>query len=280
MADPDREISVMGILNLTDDSFYAGSRCLGADGGIDLEQVIGKIRQMFADGAGIVDIGACSSRPGAVLPDSAEEWRRLRPLIAVLRDEFPDGLFSIDTFRADIVSKCHDALGHFIDNDISTGEDDPQMLETVGSLGLGYIAMHKRGRPADMQERCSYRDVAGEVLEYFEDFGVRAGKAGIREWILDPGFGFAKTLDQNYALLRDLDRLTAAGRKILIGISRKSMIYRLINASPEDSMTQTQVLHMAALERGADILRVHDVAETVRTVMLYRKLEGSAADFS
>ena len=121
MADPDREISVMGILNLTDDSFYAGSRCLGADGGIDLEQVIGKIRQMFADGAGIVDIGACSSRPGAVLPDSAEEWRRLRPLIAVLRDEFPDGLFSIDTFRADIVSKCHDALGHFIVNDISAG---------------------------------------------------------------------------------------------------------------------------------------------------------------
>lgn len=272
MKEKDREITVMGILNLTGDSYFADSRCLGKDGNIDLEQVLEKTERMFAEGAGIVDIGACSSRPGAVLPDEAEEWRRLSPLMQVLRKEFPDGKFSVDTFRSGVVRKCFDNIGDFTVNDISAGEDDPQMLETVGKLGLGYVAMHKKGSPADMQDRCSYDDVTEEVLEYFRNFSVRAEKAGIRDWILDPGFGFAKTVAQNYRLLRELDRFPVLGRRILAGISRKSMIYKFLDITPEEALPQTQVLHLAALERGADILRVHDVAEAVRTVRLYRML--------
>ena len=216
----------MGILNLTPDSYFAESRCMGADGNIDLGQVLEKIRKMFADGAGIVDIGACSTRPGAELPDEDEEWRRLSVLMPVLRKEFPGRTFSVDTFRSGIVRKCFEAIGNFIVNDISAGEDDPKMLETVGKLGLTYVAMHKKGTPSDMQERCSYGDVTEDVLAYFRDFAVRADNAGITDWILDPGFGFAKTVEQNWQLMRELDRFSVQGRKVLVGISRKSMIYK------------------------------------------------------
>ena len=175
----DRDITVMGILNLTPDSYFAESRCMDADGNIDLGQVLEKIRKMFADGAGIVDIGACSTRPGAELPDEDEEWRRLSVLMPVLRKEFPERTFSVDTFRSGIVRKCFEAIGNFIVNDISAGEDDPKMLETVGKLGLTYVAMHKKGTPSDMQERCNYGDVTEDVLAYFRDFAVRADNAGI-----------------------------------------------------------------------------------------------------
>lgn len=269
----DRDITVMGILNLTPDSYFAESRCMGADGNIDLGQVREKIRKMFADGAGIVDIGACSTRPGAELPDEDEEWRRLSVLMPVLRKEFPGGIFSVDTFRSGIVRKCFEAIGNFIVNDISAGEDDPKMLETVGKLGLTYVAMHKKGTPSDMQERCSYGDVTEDVLAYFRDFAVRADNAGITDWILDPGFGFAKTVEQNWQLMRELDRFSGQGRKVLVGISRKSMIYKALGITPEEALPQTQAAHLAALERGADILRVHDVAEAVRTVRLYRMLQ-------
>ena len=268
-----KEITVMGIINLTGDSYYSESRCLGADGSIDLAQVIKKIGDMFDEGAGIVDIGACSTRPGAVLPDEEEEWRRLASLMAVLKNEFPGRLFSVDTFRAEIVRKCFDAIGDFVVNDISAGEDDPQMLDTAGKLGLTYVAMHKRGVPADMQSRCSYSDVSEDVMEYFRDFAARAEKAGIKDWILDPGFGFAKNIEQNWQLLRELGKFSAFGRKVLVGISRKSMIYRLMGITPEEALPQTQVLNLAALERGASILRVHDVAEAVRTVKAFRMLQ-------
>lgn len=268
-----KEITVMGIINLTGDSYYSESRCLGADGSIDLAQVIKKIGDMFDEGAGIVDIGACSTRPGAMLPDEEEEWRRLAPLMAVLKKEFPRRLFSVDTFRAGIVRKCFDAIGDFVVNDISAGEDDPQMLDTAGKLGLTYVAMHKRGVPADMQSRCSYSDVTEDVMEYFRDFAARAEKAGIKDWILDPGFGFAKNIEQNWQLLRELGKFSAFGRKVLVGISRKSIIYRLMNITPEEALPQTQVLNLAALERGASILRVHDVAEAVRTVKAFRMLQ-------
>ena len=268
-----KEITVMGIINLTGDSYYSESRCLGADGSIDLAQVIKKIGDMFDEGAGIVDIGACSTRPGAALPDEEEEWRRLAPLMAVLKNEFPGRLFSVDTFRAGIVRKCFDAIGDFVVNDISAGEDDPQMLDTAGKLGLTYVAMHKRGVPADMQSKCSYGDVTEDVMEYFRDFAARAEKAGIKDWILDPGFGFAKNIEQNWQLLRELGKFSAFGRKVLVGISRKSMIYRLMGITPEEALPQTQVLNLAALERGASILRVHDVAEAVRTVKAFRMLQ-------
>lgn len=269
----DKDITVMGILNLTPDSYFAESRCMDADGNIDLGQVLEKIRKMFADGAGIVDIGACSTRPGAELPDEDEEWRRLSVLMPVLRKEFPGRTFSVDTFRSGIVRKCFEAIGNFIVNDISAGEDDQKMMETVGKLGLTYVAMHKKGTPSDMQERCSYGDVTEDVLAYFRDFAVRAENAGITDWILDPGFGFAKTVEQNWQLMRELDRFSGQGRKVLVGISRKSMIYKVLDITPEEALPQTQAAHLAALERGADILRVHDVAEAVRTVRLYRMLQ-------
>lgn len=270
--DRNRKISVMGIVNLTGDSYFAASRCLKEDGNPDIGKTISVIGKMFGDGAGIVDIGACSTRPGAALPDMEEEWRRMKPLMDVLRKTFPEGRFSVDTFRAEIVRRCYDSIGDFIINDISAGEDDPQMLETAGRLGLQYIAMHKRGTPGNMQEMTGYRDVVSEVLDYFRGLAKKADKAGIRDWIIDPGFGFAKTVGQNYRLLAELDRFTESGRKILVGVSRKSMIYKLFGITPEEALPQTQVLHLAALQNGADILRVHDVAEAVRTVRTYRML--------
>ena len=268
----ERKISVMGIVNITGDSYFADSRCLGPDGKPDSGKIAGRIRKMFEEGAGIVDIGACSTRPGAGLISETEEWDRLAPVMDIIREQFPGRMFSIDTFRAGIVEKCASRIGKFTVNDISAGENDPRMLETAGSLGLPYIAMHKRGTPATMQTLCEYGDVVSEVVSYFENFAEKADRAGIVEWILDPGFGFAKTLEQNYRMLRELDRFTVFGRKILVGVSRKSMIYRRFGITPEESLPQTQVLHFAALQNGADILRVHDVAEAVRTVDLWRLL--------
>ena len=215
------------------------------------------------------------------------------PFLREVRRAFGDGVrISVDTYWASVVERCFDTVGPFMVNDISAGEDDPAMLPLVGRLGLEYVAMHKRGTPADMQSLamhkrgtpadmqslCQYEDVVEDVLAYFGDFGRRAAEHGIREWILDPGFGFAKTVEQNYRLLAGLDRFAALGRPILVGVSRKSMIYRLLGITPEESLPQTQVLHLAALERSASILRVHDVAEAVRTVRIWRALHGLQQD--
>ena len=279
--DPFRKIEVMGIINLTDDSYYSGSRVLREDGKPDPDVLLGKARQMADEGADILDIGACSSRPGAVPVSPREEWERLEPALKMLRAEFPDLAVSIDTWRSDIVERVHRLIGPFRVNDISAGEDDPAMLETVGRLGLEYVAMHKRGTSLTMQsltdytpdpERPDLSPVTAAVLRYFRDFAVQAEKKGIRRWILDPGFGFAKTLEQNYQLLNELESLQVIGRDILVGISRKSMIYKRFGITPEEALPATQVLHAEALRRGASILRVHDVAEARRTVALYREL--------
>ena len=279
--DPFRKIEVMGIINLTDDSYYSGSRVLREDGKPDPDALLGKARQMADEGADILDIGACSSRPGAVPVSPREEWERLEPALKMLRAEFPDLAVSIDTWRSDIVERVHRLIGPFRVNDISAGEDDPAMLETVGRLGLEYVAMHKRGTSLTMQsltdytpdpERPDLSPVTAAVLRYFRDFAVRAEKKGIRRWILDPGFGFAKTLEQNYQLLNELESLQVIGRDILVGISRKSMIYKRFGITAEEALPATQVLHAEALRRGASILRVHDVAEARRTVALYREL--------
>ena len=170
--------------------------------------------------------------------------------------------------------KARDIL---IANDISAGEDDPEMLPVVGRLGIGYIAMHKRGNSLTMQSLCDYEDVTRTVSDYFEEFSMKAQKFGLRYWVLDPGFGFAKNIDQNYQLLAQLDmissRFAPQGIRTLVGVSRKSMIYKLFGITPEESLAQTQVLHLKALQNGADILRVHDVAEASRTLALYRRLE-------
>lgn len=263
----DRHIDVMGIVNLTDDSYFAGSRCT------DVPAALGRIGRMLDEGAGIIDIGACSTRPGSLLVDEEEEWRRLEPLLTVLRASFPDVRISLDTFRSSVVSRAHDLIGHFIVNDISAGEDDPEMLPCVARLGLGYVAMHKRGTPSVMQDLCDYEDVVKDVASYFKGFGSRAREAGVKDWILDPGFGFAKTVEQNYALLKGLHLLRAEQcTRVLVGVSRKSMITKPLGITPDEALPATQAVHLAALQNGADILRVHDVAEAVRTVWLYRML--------
>ena len=256
----------MGIVNLTDDSYFAKSRCTSPD------QALALAARHIADGASILDVGAVSTRPGACPVSEDEEWRRLAPVLETLRREFPAVRISVDTTSASLVEKAYGLIGDFIVNDISAGEDDRMMLQTAGRLGLTYIAMHKRGNPRTMQQLTDYGDVVADVRLYFEQFVSKAKENGIRDWILDPGFGFAKTLEQNYALLRSLGgfRNIDSGRKLLVGISRKSMIYKALEISPEAALPATQVVHLRALENGADILRVHDVAEAARTLSLYR----------
>ena len=266
--------TIMGVVNMTDDSYFAESRCSGADAAIR------RIGQLVSDGADIIDIGACSSRPGSVPVGADCEWERLEPVLKEVKASFPGLRISIDTYWASVVEKAYSLIGGFIVNDISAGEDDPLMLSTVGRLGLEYIAMHKRGTSVSMSSLVDYDDVTSEVIRYFRDFAIKADNAGITEWILDPGFGFAKTVEQNYRLLADLPEIAAALRenglapRILVGVSRKSMIYKPLDSSPADVLPATQAVHMAALMKGADILRVHDVKEARQTVSLFEIMDS------
>ena len=269
-------IRIMGIVNLTDDSYYAPSRLLGAGRG----RLVGHVGAMVAEGMDILDIGACSTRPGSRPVGAEVEWTRLQPALEAIREAFPDLEISIDTYWASVVRKAFEAIGPFLVNDISAGEDDPDMLPAVGALGLPYVAMHKRGTPATMLSLTDYDDVVEDVYRYFEVFAERAAAHGISDWILDPGFGFAKTVEQNYRLLADLGRFRAFGRPILVGLSRKSMIYKHLGITPEEALPATQALHMAALERGASILRVHDVRPARETAALYATLSGSSSTTS
>jgi dihydropteroate synthase len=261
-----RHIDIMGIVNLTDDSYFAQSRCA------DVAAAVEKVGRMLEEGATIIDIGACSTRPGSLPVGADEEWRRLKPVLKAVKEKFPEVRISVDTYWSEVVRKTYDLIGDFIVNDISAGEDDPEMLPLVGQLGLTYIAMHKRGNPENMQSLTEYDDVVADVVEYFRRFSDKAVRQGIKSWILDPGFGFAKSLEQNYEMLIRLAEFKSLQVPVLVGVSRKSMIYRLLDITPEEALPATQVLHMKALQSGADILRVHDVAEIVRTVALYRIL--------
>ena len=287
MIDVDRHIDIMGIVNLTDDSYFSESRC-GTDPRQTRRVAMARISDLIEEGADIIDIGACSTRPGSLPVGPEEEWRRLEPVLKALVASFPEIRVSIDTVYSEVVVNSYGvmaaAMGEdwtrrsLIVNDISAGEDDPLMLGTVAGLGLEYVAMHKRGTSATMQQLTDYDDVVTEVKAYFDAFALKAREYGLKRWILDPGFGFAKTLEQNYELMRSLNVFSECGsadggrRRILVGVSRKSMIYRLFDMSPEEVLPETQVLHLKALQNGADILRVHDVAEAVRTVALYRLL--------
>ena len=272
---------VMGILNINNESFFEGSRHTA------IEEVEAAFDRMIVQGADIIDIGACSTRPGSTPVTLEQEWSYLqKPLKAIagkLHGSQMEDLWgrkiqiSIDTFRSEIVRRAYDVLGEFIVNDISAGEDDPQMLATVGELGLPYIAMHKKGTPQNMQQLCHYPDgVVNEVAEYFKAFEEKAACHGIKESVMDPGFGFAKNLEQNYQLLKGLPELSAqvkqhAGkrRKILVGVSRKGMIYKPLGITPEEALCGTAAVNLQALLLGADILRVHDVAEAVQCIKLY-----------
>ncbi len=268
---PNRQIDIMGIVNLTDDSYFAGSRCPSLSATLELAA------RHVREGATILDFGACSTRPGSEPVGAEEEWRRLKPALEAVRKEFPSVKISVDTYWSEVVRRTYDLIGDFVVNDVSAGEDDTLMLGAVGSLGLEYVAMHKRGSPKTMQSMTDYDDVTGEIIRYFNEFSRKAEVHGIRDWIMDPGFGFAKTTGQNYELLRNLRRLKEmpGNRRLLVGVSRKSMIYRLLDISPEESLPATQAVHMAALMNGADILRVHDSAEAVRTARLYVQLANA-----
>lgn len=273
------DVKVMAIVNLTGDSYFSESRCLDADGRTDLRAVRQRVSRLIDEGADIIDFGACSTRPGSVGVGAEEEWRRLEPALKMMMAEFPETCISVDTYWASVVRSAAEFLlprslapVPFIVNDISAGLIDSQMLGTVAEFRLPYIAMHMVGTPEDMQSHCCYPEgVTAAVRSYFEEFALRAEAAGVKDWILDPGFGFSKTLDQNYELLRDMDKI-AQGRKILVGVSRKSMIYKLFGISPEEALPATQAVHFAALSKGASILRVHDVAQARQTIEIFRKI--------
>ena len=258
---------VMGILNVTPDSFYAASR-------METEEAIRKrVRQIVEEGATMIDVGAYSSRPGADDVSIEEEMTRLRRGMKVLREEAPNVVVSVDTFRANVAKMCVEELGVDIVNDISGGELDKAMFQTVAKLGVPYILMHMKGTPQTMQEAPHYDNLMLEVMRYFAEKVQHLRDLGQKDIILDPGYGFAKTIDHNYELLHHQEMLNAFELPILVGVSRKSMIYRLLGNTPDEALNGTTVLNTIALTKGTSILRVHDVKEAVEVVKLIKKLK-------
>jgi len=258
---------VMGIVNVTPDSFFAGSRIDGA-------KALGeRLDTLVREGAALADLGAYSSRPGAEEVSPEEERRRLRPALQILRDEYPDLPVSVDTFRSDVARMAVEEYGASMINDISGGGLDPAMYRTMAELQVPYILMHMKGDPQTMQQQASYSDVMLEVIDYFAQRVGQLLELGVHDIVLDPGFGFSKTTAQNYELLAQLGSLVEAfTQPLLVGVSRKSMIYRPLGISPEEALNGTTFLHALALERGAKILRVHDVRPAVEAVQLYEEL--------
>ena len=257
---------IMGILNAPPDSFYAGSRC-----GNDETIIANRARAIIEEGGDMIDVGAYSSRPDATDIPLEEEWQRLDRALSVIRGLYPDAILSVDTFRAEIARRSVERHGVQIINDISGGELDKTMFETVASLHVPYILMHMRGTPQTMQQQTHYDNLMAEITGYFARRVDRLHQLGVSDIILDPGFGFSKTLDDNYLLMHRLHELQPLGLPILTGISRKSMIYKLLGSSPEESLTGTTVLNTIALMGGTHILRVHDVREAVETVKIVTK---------
>lgn len=260
---------IMGIINLTPDSFYQGSRVNSH------EELILRAETMLKEGAHILDIGACSTRPGAEQPDEDTERRRLFPALQVLRKNFPDAVLSVDTWRASIAKEAVYEYGVDMINDISAGNMDPDMFQTVAECKIPYLLMHMQGTPQTMQKNPVYQDVVQDILAFFalktEEL-VR--KYHVHDIFIDPGFGFGKTLEHNYILLENLDAFRILGFPVVAGISRKSMIHRILACTPEEALNGTTVLHTIALLRGASVLRVHDVkpaSEAIRLVSFLNK---------
>ncbi len=255
--------AVMGIVNVTPDSFYAGSRTT------DAEAVERRVAAMLGEGVDIIDVGAYSSRPGAADVSPEEEYERLARGLEAVRRVAPDAVVSVDTFRASVARKAVSDFGPLIINDISGGALDDDMFETVAELGVPYIMMHMRGTPADMQQHCDYDSLASDILA---ELGERLGRLtlmGVSDIIVDPGFGFSKTLAQNYELLTSLPLFALFHRPLLVGLSRKSMATRLLGIDTADALNATTVLNTLALDRGASILRVHDVAAARQAVDIF-----------
>ena len=257
--------AVMGILNVTPDSFYEGSRANSVN------QVITRAIKMIEEGVDIIDIGGFSSRPGARTIDEEEEINRIVKPIAALRNQFPDIIISLDTFRASVARAGLNAGAEMI-NDITAGAGDPRMIDLIAKEKVPYLIMHMRGSATEMMAHTNYKNLIKEILDFFHVKLSLLKSKGIFDVIIDPGFGFSKTLDQNYELLNNLQYFNRIGAPMLVGLSRKSMIYKFLNTQPEDALTGTNILNFAALQKGARILRVHDVKEDNETIKLYKKL--------
>lgn len=256
---------VMGILNITPDSFYDGGRYKND------ASILNQVENMLSEGATFIDVGAYSSRPGANHVSEAEELKRIIPIVELLIKQFPSINLSIDTFRSNIAKECINA-GAAIINDISGGKLDKKMLETVGKLGVPYVMMHMKGTPQNMQQNTAYNDLIKEIIYYFSERVAEARSHKINDIIIDPGFGFSKTLEQNYSLLNHLELLNMLEQPMLVGVSRKSMIYKLLDTNPNEALNGTTSLNTIALLKGAKILRVHDVNEAMECIKLTNQL--------
>lgn len=262
------EAHVMGILNVTPDSFYAGCRT-----GTELEQIRKRVAQIRDEGASIIDIGAYSSRSGADDISAEEETQRLRIALPIVKETWKEAVVSVDTFRADIAKMCVEEYGVQIINDISAGELDSRMFSTVSKLGVPYIMMHSKGSPQTMKELAVYDNMMKEIILFFAERVQRLRDLGQKDIIIDPGFGFAKNMEQNYELMERLEELHILNLPILIGVSRKSMIYRLLECNAEESLNGTTILNTIGLMKGASVLRVHDVKECVQITKIAKKLK-------
>lgn len=256
---------VMGILNVTPDSFFSGSRVL------QIEDAYKKADKMLSEGASMLDIGGHSTRPGADAVSEEEELNRVLPVVEMLRKRFSEAIISIDTFRASVARKSIEAGAHII-NDIAGGNLDPLMFETVAELNVPYILMHSRGTPQTMKELNQYDDLVTDVLRELQAKIYQLRQLGVKDIVADMGFGFAKNADQNYVLLRELRAFEALNVPLLVGVSRKSMIWRKLEITPDQSLNGTTVLNTVALLNGANILRVHDVKEAAEVIKLLRLL--------
>ena len=258
---------VMGILNITPDSFYAGSRKQTE------AEIAARAEAILQEGGTIIDIGGYSSRPDAAEVSEEEEMARLETALRVLNLEFPDAVLSVDTFRSAIARRCVEEFGVAIVNDISGGELDKDMFRTITDLRVPYVMMHMRGTPQTMQQHTQYEHLTANILQWFAAKLETLYQMGANDVIIDPGFGFSKTLEQNYELMRHLSDFRIFGLPLLVGISRKSMIYKLLSGTPAESLNGTSVLNTYALLNGADILRVHDVREAVEAIRLVEQLK-------
>ncbi len=255
---------VMGILNVTPDSFYQESRYQTE------EVILSRAKQIFSEGGSIIDIGAYSSRPNAEHISEDEEMKRLSFALNIVLKEFPDAIISIDTFRSSIAKRCVEEFGVALINDISGGEMDKKMFETIAMLHVPYILMHMQGTPQTMQQHTTYNHFIQDIFFYFSEKINQLQLLGVNDIIIDPGFGFSKDLNQNYELMKYLRDFRIFDHPLLVGISRKSMIYKLLNCTPEESLNGTTVLNTIALLSGAHILRVHDVKEAAESIKIFK----------
>lgn len=258
---------VMGILNVTPDSFYDGGAYIN-----DKDAIYRRVSEMLEQGAGMIDVGGCSTRPGSVAPSEEEEWKRVAVALEIIQKHYPETIVSVDTYVASVARRAVIEGGASIINDISAGEMDADLLPTVAELNVPYVLMHMQGTPTNMQDKPEYSNVTQDVIKDLSVKMEKVRKMGIHDVIIDPGFGFGKTVEDNYTLMRDLDQFQIFGVPVLVGISHKSMIYKLLDTTADKTLNGTTVLNAISLMKGANILRVHEVKEAVEAVNIVHYL--------